>query len=242
MKKLLVILITLLVSSVVWGQDAVAKKETKHFLTIQGGPSFPVSPFSGTSLSSGLGGLSNNESGFAKTGYTVALDYTLMLNKQVGIGAAFNYNNNHLNTGAYVKELNRLLDKELITADFTGLKLDHWQWYSLTAGPALNLPISKKLDARMRVMGGIAYANSPKASYQGIMLVNEDWSYAAILQTGMGLQYNVNRQLFLALNGNFHYLRPEFTTEYDNEGTTVKEKTHQKLSAVNLTAGVGIRF
>lgn len=234
-------MVALLVSGVIMAQKAAVKKEANHSFAFHAGPSFPVGDFKSTTLvNSSTGFLTNRESGFAKTGFTAGINYQYQLAKNVAFGANIFYNNHALNNKAFVEQLNVVGEGEF---DATGLKLDHWQWYGVSVGPVFNEKVTDKITLGANVMFALANANSPRAVYQDITLVGEDWGIAPGLQTGIDFRAMVDKKMFVLVKADYLYMRPTFTIDLIEDGTTVvKSETHQKISVVNVSAGIGFNF
>lgn len=240
MKKLLVCVLALLVSGAMYGQQEKVKKDASHFFAFHAGPSVPVSSFGKTTITTSSGIFEDREAGFAQTGFTARVNYQYQVMKNFGIAAAAFYNNNKINSNKFLEELNRSISETGMT--ISGIKLDHWQWYGITAGPALTQNLSDNILADIRIMGGIANANSPKVSFEGTTIVTEDWSVAPVLGASADLRFNLKNNLFIIANAGYQYLRPNFTLESDIDGTTTTEKSQQKIEVFNISAGIGFRF
>ena len=102
------------------------------------------------------------------------------------------------------------------------------------------------LTGDLKVMAGVANANTPKVTLLNETLISEDWSTALIFQTGLDMHINMGGNAFLFANADYLYMRPNFKVESpisNNEGTTmVTETVQQKISVLNFSGGVGIRF
>ncbi|GAB2828485.1 outer membrane beta-barrel protein [Ferruginibacter profundus] len=227
MKKLLIMAIALLVSGALQAQETAAKTEKKSFLVLHGGAALPVGDFSSNNTG-------NDKAGFATTGYTINLNYGYHFEKTAGITASVFYN--HYNTHNF----------SMSFVEGTGtiaLDMDHWKFYGITAGPMLSIEVSPAVCADLKVMGGIANANSPKITYQGIVMAEGDWSWAPIIQGGVNLRINTGSPVFVFVNADYQYLKPKFTYNYSNIGDQqVTDKIAQPISAVNASAGIGINF
>ena len=243
MKKLLIAVMALLIGSAAQAQEKVAKKEAKHFFALEAGPSFPTGDFNSTKLiNSSTGLFENREAGFARTGVNVNLNYGYQFNKYFTLAANVFYNHNAIKSNAFTNQLNLLFESEVGAIPANSLKLDHWKWYGITAGPMLTENLNSNISLNFKVLGGIANANSPKVVFEGTKIVGEDWSVAPVVQAGVDLRFNVAKNVFIVTGAGYQYLRPKFTIEYDLDGTVTEEKTKQKFSAANVTAGLGIRF
>jgi Outer membrane protein beta-barrel domain len=222
MKKLLLMITVLLISGATMAQGSKGKV-TKSFLAFHGGPSIPVGDF-------GSSDFNNEKAGFTKTGFTLNLNYGYNFNKHVGLtGAAF-YNRFNLDKSAFLQDL-------------PGVNADHWQFYGLTAGPMLNHELSDKVVLDLRVMGGLANANTPKFTYEGTEVVKEDWKWTPVFQGGVNLRFNTGGNVFIFTNADYMWMQPEFKLmSSGGDGATLVDRIHQTIAVANLTGGVGIRF
>jgi opacity protein-like surface antigen len=239
MKKLLILATTLLVCGAIQAQGSKEKIGGKSFLALHAGPSFPVGDFSNNSFDVTQGFLGSG--GFAKTGFNINLNYGYEFVESFGLTASAFYNNNKLDNKAFVDQLNAIYGGEF---DFTGVKMDHWSWYGLTVGPALLHNITPNVGVDLRVMGGIANANSPRLKYQGATIMDEDWSIAGVFQGGANLRINVGQNMFIYTGVDYQYMKPKFNISYEDPdtGEMITENAKQKISVVNVTGGFGIRF
>ncbi len=243
MKKILIFTAALLVCGALYSQQEKPKPEPKQFLAFHAGPSVPVGDFGKATLTNSSGIFEDREAGFAQTGFTAGITYQYQLQKNFGLAATAFYNNNKLNSNRFVDEINKMLAETGLT--ISGIKLDHWQWYGITAGPVLNQAITEKLMADVTIMGGVANVNSPKATVEGVMLVDEDWSVAPVVGANGSLRLNVSSNMFVMLNASYQYMRPKFTMTYNPEltsGVTTSENSQQKIEVLNVSAGIGFRF
>jgi hypothetical protein len=236
MKKLLFLMIVLLVSGAIQAQGSIVKNETKSFLAFHAGPSFPVGDFGSTNLINSNNTLSNRDAGFAKTGVNVNVTYGYKVLGNLGLTASAFYNSNKLDNAAIEKEMG------LSEIGISGLKLDHWKWYGLTVGPMLTHNLTPNLTADLRVMGGMANANTPKIVFESVQLVKEDWALAPVFQAGLDLRIGVSSNMFLFTNVDYFYMKPKFKMESNIDNELVTETVKQKMTVINLTGGFEIRF
>ena len=232
MKKLLFLFIALLAGSVVMAQGSKKTIDSKSFLAFHAGPSIPVGDFHSNNFN-------NENAGFAKTGYNLNLLYGYELMKDFGITANLFYNNNKLDNETIKREMETELN--LNEGELDNLNLDHWKWYGVTIGPSLMQKLTPNLAADVRVMGGIVNANTPAITLAGQTLVGEDWSVAPLLQAGFDLRIGIGKNVFIYAGADYIYMKPKFNVE-SNIGELVSEDIQQKISVVNVTGGVGIRF
>jgi hypothetical protein len=241
MKKLLFLIVAMLVSFAIMAQGSKETFTAKSFLAFHAGPSFPVGDFGKTNLiSNGTNEIYNGEAGFANTGYNLNLNYGYQFIKNVGLSASALYNSNKLNHDAIINQLDAIMEGEIVDPDL--VKFDHWQWYGLTVGPMINHELVNNFTVDVKVMGGIANVNSPRVKYQNIELVKEDWAVAPLIQTGVDLRIGFGNNMFVLVNADYLYMKPKFTMSYDIDGEVWTETAKQKMSVINVTGGIGIRF
>lgn len=191
------------------------------FMSIQPGISFPMGNFTSRDFN-------NEDAGFAVAGFAIDLTYQYSFNENVGLGVQGFYNRNDV-------AINKLRD----ATGLPELKLDHWQYLGLVAGPIFTYPVSEKVKADFKVMGGFASANSPHITTNGDVLVPEDWSGAGVFQTGIGLRVDVGSNAFFTGGLDYRYLSPTFKT---SDGGVASLEATQKMSTLKLGIGLGIAF
>ena len=186
------------------------------FVSFSAGPSFPIGDFSSSSGN-------NDQAGFAKTGFNLDLYGGYHLASNVGIAASFFYSRYGL-------------DNSLVSG--TTASVDHWQYYGLVVGPMITEPLSDNILADFTIMSGIVNANSPKLTYNGEELVSEDWTVAVPVRLSADLRFQFAKNGYFITGVNYIYLDPKF--KFTSLGETVT--AHQKITTVNLTAGIGFGF
>lgn len=240
MKKLLVLMLALLLSGAVFGQqDKAVKKEVKNSFSFYAGPAIPVGDFQSTTLVSSSGVFSDRETGFAKTGFTIGVNYQYQIVKNIGVGVNLFYNNHPLNNKAFVEQLNDIGDG---VYDYNGVKLDHWQWYGISAGPVFNEAVTDKVTLGANINFAMVNANSPRVAYQNETIVGEDWCFAPAVQGGIDVRVLVDKKTFILFKTDYLYMRPKFTMEFNDGTTTYSSTSRQKMSAINISAGIGFNF
>jgi hypothetical protein len=222
MRNLFITTTFLLLSFSGFAQEEIIKKAEKNHLFFHLGPSFPVGDFASKTLT-------NTEAGFAQTGLTLDISYLRSINDNIGIAATAFYNMNGLDIKKVEQEYG-----------ITGVKVDHWQYIGLTAGPVVTIPASDKTKIDFRVLGGIARANSPQINFDGTLMVNEDWATAAVFQAGAGLRTDLSSKLIFFGGLDYKYLRPSFAVV--SGAGDVSEDAKQRMSTLNLSVGLGFRF
>ncbi len=242
MKKLLVLTIALLVSGAIVAQGEEKMNVTKNsFLAFHAGPAFPLDEFAAKTIpvDGFFGG-----GGFARTGYSLNIRYDYRFADNFGIAGALFFNNHNIKSDDYARVLNEQYYEVSEQIDPALFKLNHWKWYGISAGPVLLFDAGQNITAGLRVMGGIANANSPRATYENTEVMGEDWSWAGVFQGGADLRIGVGGNVFVFANAEYTWLKPKFEKELTDPFTeeVYTESGRQRMSVINLTAGVGFKF
>ena len=220
----------LLVSGALLAQEAKVTTAPKSFLAFNAGPSIPVGAFSSSSMD-------NMNAGFATTGYYLNLTYGRQFQQNTSLVISALYNWNSIKQGG-------VTFKDETSNQAITLNMDHWQFYGIAAGPMVSFNLGKKVYTDIKVMIGAVNANSPKMSYEGMNITKENWNMAAMYQGAVAVRVEAGKNIFLAAGADYLYLRPTF--KYDFSDVIAEqirsEKFQQKMSVVNITAGVGYRF
>jgi hypothetical protein len=220
MKKLLLLMLSLLAGGVLAAQENGKPATTNSVFALHIGPSNPMSDFRSKKFL-------DVEAGFANPGYSINMSYAYRHESDFGVGAEVFFNRYRI-------------DEEKIKEVSSLMEIDHWQFFGITAGPTLSLDLSNGISSRIRVMGGVAYCNSPKSYEDGELVMNEGWDWSTIVKSGLDFNFNTGKQFCILLGVDYLYTRPSFLLK-PVEGTK-KIRIHQRISAVNVTAGFGIRF
>lgn len=230
MKKLLLLTLVLLVSGAMLAQGSKETRVTKSILAFHGGPSFPMGDFKDNNID-------NEEAGFAKTGFTIDLNYGYQFHKNAGIAAGVFFNK-YKASNVTIEIIDGSEVPELVD-----LKLDNWQFYGITAGPMLTFDLAKSIAADLRVMGGIANAKTPTIVYEHTVAADKDWSVAPVIQGGLNLRIGTSNSLFVFAGVDYMYMKPKFDINFlEGYEEDAPDRVHQKISVLNLTGGIGIKF
>jgi hypothetical protein len=223
MKKIVLALLPFFVLTQTHAQNLEEKKDiaSKSYLSLQLGPSLSTGDFARKDINS-------DQAGFAKTGLAVDLNYVYSFSENIGLAASAFFNINSL----AIKKIREL-------TGVSTLKTDHWQSIGLAVGPAFSYPFSDKVRGDLKIMGGIASANSPDVRTNGFLLADEDWVTAALFQTGCGIRVDLGKHAFFASNLDFRYINPRFEITLSSGE---QEPRRQQMSTLNLTCGLGVRF
>lgn len=226
MKKLLVLCLALLVSSVLTAQGSRTIMTKKSFLAFHAGPSFPMGDFSSSNPA-------NDEAGLAKTGFTTGINYGYRINEGLGVEAAIFYNQ------YATKDVKMVIDMGDGT-ETLNMSADAWKLYGLTLGPSLNFSPGKNMRAGIHVMGGFTSARAPAFYMDNELVTKADWGIGPVIQAGLNLKIDAGKQVFVFIAGDYQYMRPEFNLI--NIWTDESDKAYQKISVLQATAGIGFRF
>ena len=225
MKKIIGFLsIFFLTSLTVSAQENEVQKENKFFVAFTGGPSFPIGQFGDSKLTE-----TNDEAGFAKTGYNLNLNFGYQATENFGLALSMMYARHQL-------------DMDGIHQIDPTIKADHWQYYGILIGPIVTAPISEKVKLDFKVLGGASNVNFPLISVENLVSSKENWATAFTWQIGTNLRYNFSPNACFISNLDYTYTKPKTTYLIGSNGDSIKEEVQQKMGIVNFTIGIGIRF
>jgi hypothetical protein len=224
MKKSIIFLaVLLLIGSIVTAQEEKVQMNKKFFLALSAGPAFPVGPFASTDTTS-------TTAGFAKTGVNVNAHFGYQVIENFGLASTFLYANHSLDIAKFGE----------------GIGANHWQYYGVVIGPFVTIPVGEKATFNLKALAGITNSNSPSIKFNGTVIVKEDWSTAFAMQAGVDYRYYFGNEMYFLTNLDYNYMKPKFTLKV--EGGEIpdlprnSESAFQKISALNLNIGLGIKF
>jgi hypothetical protein len=230
MKKILLLLaVATLTCFVIQGQGQTNGHQKTGFLTLTGGPSIPLGDFASTDLY-------NEQAGFAKTGLNLDLQGGYYFTKNVAVSGSAFFSQYTLDE----QKLTEQFAQEFPGSQFT-LSVDHWQYYGIVVGPMITLDLSPRTFLDFDFMTGLANANSPKTevTLEGTQATqSEDWTAVVPLRIGTTARFQIGKKGYLGAGLHYMYMKPEFEATVAGETS----KFQQKIEAVNVTFGVGIRF
>lgn len=226
MKKLLVLMLALLVSGALPAQGSKGAINRNSSLAFHAGPSFPMGVYSSSMPST-------DEAGYAKTGINISMNYEYRFRNNAGIGGTVFYNQHSTRDMVLTFDFGEGTDTVTMT-------MDNWKMYGIALGPILNFVPAKNLTAGVHIMGGIANVQMPAFYYDNEEAVKSDWGISPVVQGGLSLKLDAGNQVFFFVNGEYQYLRPVFNM-FDIWADE-SDKGYQKISVVNVTAGIGFRF
>lgn len=226
MKKLLVLCLALLVSSVLIAQGSRNTLTKKSFFAFHAGPSFPLGDFSSSNPA-------NDEAGLAKTGFNTGINYGYRINEGLGVEAAIFYNQYATNDVKMVIDMGD-------GTETLNMSAGAWKLYGLTLGPSLYFSPGKNIRAGIHVLGGFSSVRAPAFYLNNEMITDIDWGIGPVVQAGLNLKIDAGKQVFIFLAGDYQYMRPEFNLI--EIWTDESDKVYQKISVLQATAGIGFRF
>ncbi|KQC00661.1 outer membrane beta-barrel protein [Pedobacter sp. Hv1] len=236
MKK---ILLFSLISFVYFNVNAQTVSQ-KSSIGITVGPSFPVGDFASKDLS-------NSQSGLAKVGGFLGIDYSYRFSKYFG---------------AIVSAQGRIhgVDEKALSTyavpDGSGASLSiatgTWKMGAIMAGIFQVVPLTKdeKLNLEIRALGGYQSTSSPKVdvkisipgmgSFQDTQESESAGSFAYVV--GAGLKYSLSPSLALKLSGDYNGAQPKFTVTTYPADAPVTQQVKQSIGTFNVGIGLAIGF
>jgi hypothetical protein len=219
MKKKLLTVLSFMICLATLAQNGNGNSK-RSFIAFNLGPSIPLGNFASVSLD-------NEKAGFALTGVSLDINYLYHFTENVGLAASGFYNMNGL-------DISKLREATGIRS----LKMDHWQFIGLAAGPAFSFEMSPKVIGDIKIMGGIATANSPDIKTNGTPLVPEDWGTSGLFQSSFACRVKIGSNTYFSGGLDYRYLNPNFKVIVDNENISVD----QNMSLLNISLGLGFKF
>lgn len=221
MKKLLFALAAVLACATALAQGDVLVPDTQGFIYIAGGPALPVGDFSS-------GDTGNEEAGNARTGFTLNLHGGYYFTPGFGVKA----------TGFYSRHGTQKLYG--LAGD---MHMGRWQYYGLTVGPVLRVPLTYTVDLTVAAEAGMVNAGSPEVTYLDMEVITDDWSTTVPLKGGAALHFTLGESTRLLVGADYLYMKPKFSiSARDQDYNWQFRDTEQHMGAVNVFAGVGISF
>jgi len=175
----------------------------------------------------------NDEAGLAKTGFTTGINYGYRIKENFAVEAAVCYNQDA--TGDVTMTIDLGDGTETLN-----LSAGAWKLYGLTVGPAFAFRSGKNIQTGIHVLGGFTSARAPAFYMNNELVTKADWGIGPVIQAGLNLKIDAGKQVFVFLAGDYQYMRPEFNLI--EIWTNESEKAYQKISVLQATAGIGIRF
>ena len=224
---------------------AQAQKDTSGTsgisISVNGGIASPTGNFS-------KGDYADFKSGFVKTGGHVNISAIYHFSKGFGINVLAGYSQFRF------KNTQSLADgyKEDSGTDSTTLyNKGNTHTFSILAGPYVSLNLTDKLGLDIRVLGG--YTTTHLAGFQvyyedytdNVMTQKEASKGSFGLQGGLGVHYDITPKLFVQVNADYFWSKPDIGISYENfivnSGRRLSNYK-EAITGINATAGIGIRL
>jgi hypothetical protein len=222
MKKIMLIIAALICINIpANSQLQKTQASKKFFLTAAAGPSFPVGDFASKNIS-------NEQAGFAKTGFNINLNFGYQQTENFGFVASLLYSKHLMDVSS------------LQSMGLPAITADHWQSYGIMVGPMLTLPVNDKIKTDFKILAGVTNVNAPVMGYAGDVVMSEQWSAAFAMQLAVDMRYYVSNNFFLIANIDYNAMRPKFKIT-DANGNSSGSAT-QQVSDLPVTVGIGVAF
>lgn len=211
-RSVCVALPVLFIAGVSHGQGGKISNEKGSLISVNAGVSIPFLCF-------GSANLNKSSSGFAKPGYSFNLKYGYLFTRNAGLEISVFYSHNPAGNS-------RLSPGR-----------DGYRYLGIMTGPLFRGKLAAKLYGDITVRGGIAKVFTPRLSDGDAILLDEHEAAAFIWGGGIGLCYDVTGKAYLTLKADHANLKPQFHLKPGETG-----KTEQHIVAMDISAGVGIKF
>ena len=197
----------------------------------------------------------DSASGYATSGTNLNVIFTYMVGKKIGVSAMLSSSVNKLDE-AGVKNRFNLLAERLGGEFVSDIQMAKWNTTAYMAGASYIHPL-QKAAFNLQLLVGYCRTEYPEVNaiiYKDTIIdpitadqYAESVASAFCFNVGAGLKYNVSDIMCINVNANYLTAYPEFddvTTISKVNGDIYEEKFsyHQRISLLNVTAGVGFRF
>lgn len=221
--------------------------ERSAVLEIGYGVAVPFGKFESTSVT-------DSASGYATAGTNLNVMFSYLVGKNFGVAAMISSSANRLNTEGIKNKFETYADK--IEGNVSDLHYEKWSTIAYMAGGYVTYPL-QKASFNLQLLAGYSRTTYPELNAviyskldSNAVEVSQYASGVAsafCLNAGAGLKYNISDIMCLCVNANFLSTYPEFesvvTTSTFQSGTPDEyHKVHQRVSLLNVTAGIGFRF
>lgn len=200
--------------------------------------------------------VTDSASGYATSGTNLNVLFTYMVNKKIGISAMISSSVNRLNESGVKSKFNIYAKNFGAECFISDIQMAKWNTTAYMIGAQYIQPL-QKAAFNVQLLGGYSRSEFPEVN----AVVYKDTTINAItvdqfaesvassfcFNIGAGLKYNVSEIMCINVNANYFSSYPKYddiTTESVYAGTKTAEHYgyHQRISLLNLTAGLGFRF
>lgn len=230
MKKFLLIPFVWVFAGAMQAQNKIVKEDAASFISFHAGPSFPIKYVTSTNPD-------NTNEGLSKTGCTLDISYGYEFQKYIGFAGSIFYNMNQ------VSDLNIGATDYGSGHDATHNVYHYQQNLGFAVGPMFTFDLDKNIVADFRFMTGLVKTNAQKINGEYMGIAKEEPNSTAVFQTGINLHIGVKQNLFVVTGIDFRHMEPKFNYSYtDANNLQVTYDIQQKISLLNVNAGVGLKF
>ena len=208
-------------------------QDKPSFVGLRTGVSIPFSKYAAKDL---------DEGSFTQAGFNVAIDGAWFFKPKFGVGGAVGLNLLPVD----VASLGRArVDKDPFLSSVV-IRSEPWKIIIAMIGPYFQFPISSKFSFSAKLLGGLLYGKTPYQLYKpDYYLLPDDWAEITPAtdmkfswQTGIGIVYNLNTCIDLALDADLFYDKLAFGFN-SSTGYYTDERT---IAMINTTLGLRINL
>lgn len=253
MKKGILLTAFLFLTIVLHAQE----KESKCFVELAVGPSFPIGKFGEKSYKSILE--DDEPAGLAKTGINLQADFGYYINESFGLLFSPGYSIHAQDGSGYEEYLkNTVIAFGGMMPSISSVEAKSWNILKLMAGGFLVTPLNMEetLELNTRITLGACKTAIPEYTFSGrdqagdayggtVDKVSLPWAFC--YQVSLGLKYKLNDKLHVLFDVNSFNAtaQKEYTFTFPfspNPVPPITEKVKYRLAEVNLMAGIGLNF
>ncbi len=248
MKKIIMFVLLLAVFAGAKAQTADAPSQstsTGSFIGLLGGLSMPMGNFKNVRYY-------DTTSGFAGKGSTFGIEGAYFFSKYVGFGGMMSYTSFNVSTLG-LDSISRGYQLDFFSDQTSTTINSPYKIWTLMPGIYLRYPLSDKLSINGKVLAGLTIATTPNIEVDvwdggvddGIFRQLPCTTTALGVVGGLGVSYNICKNIAVNLQGNYFYSKPDFFLENSNRqvkaGRLINEY-NQPLTFMNFSLGLAYTF
>lgn len=229
--------------------NAQTSLERPASLAIGYGVAVPFGKFESTDVN-------DSASGYSTAGTCLNVSFVYLLNNNIGVAAMINSTANRLNTEGVKNKFRQYLDEHIPGAVISDIRFEKWKTMAYMAGIYIRQPL-QRASLNLKFLVGYSRTKYPETdvtvfkdtSFDAISVIqsSDEVISAFCFTLGAGLRYDISDIMCLCVNADFFSTYPEFkevVTTSTFQGNTPDEihSVRQRVSLLNITAGVGFRF
>jgi|GEM_PF-6381977 len=198
--------------------------------------------------------VTDSASGYATAGTNLNVMFSYLVGKNLGVSAMISSSVSKLSSNGIKDRYETYADR--IEGDVSDIHYAKWNTSSYMAGGYFTYPL-QKASINFQLLAGYSRTEYPEVdvviySHLDSNAVEVKQSASGVssafcLNVGAGLKYNISEIMCICVNGNFLSCYPEFekvvtTSSFQSATPDEVHKVHQRISLLNVTAGIGFRF